>query len=76
MVKLYKEQFGRGPEVVTTHYRGPDAIVSILGNSLTPVEPTLRDMGEQQRLRDIRLSSSTPPSRSSAPWSSRQPGDA
>ena len=55
MVKLYKEQFGRGPEVVTTHYSGPDVIVSILGNSLTPVERTMRDMGEQQRLRDIRL---------------------
>lgn len=30
-------------------------IVSILANSLTPVERSMRDMGEQQRLRDIRL---------------------
>jgi uncharacterized protein YbcI len=26
-----------------------------LGNSLTPVERSMRDMGEQQRLRDIRV---------------------
>jgi uncharacterized protein YbcI len=55
MVRLYKEQFGRGPESVSTHYSGPDVIVSILGNSLTPVERSMRDMGEQQRLRDIRV---------------------
>jgi uncharacterized protein YbcI len=55
MVRLYKEQFGRGPETVSTHYSGPDIIVSILGNSLTPVERSMRDMGEQQRLRDIRV---------------------
>src|SRR3954468_23844279 len=35
MVKLYKQQFGRGPEGVSTHYSGPDTIVSILANSLT-----------------------------------------
>jgi uncharacterized protein YbcI len=55
MVKLYKEQFGRGPETVWTRYSGPDAIITILGNSLTPVERTMRDMGEEQRLRDIRV---------------------
>jgi uncharacterized protein YbcI len=55
MVKLYKEQFGRGPETVWTRYSGPDTIVSILGNSLTPVERTMREMGEEARLRDIRM---------------------
>jgi uncharacterized protein YbcI len=55
MVKLYKEQFGRGPETVWTRYAGPDGLVSILGNSLTPVERRMREMGEEQRLRDIRL---------------------
>jgi uncharacterized protein YbcI len=55
MVKLYKEQFGRGPETVWTRYSGPDVIVTILGNSLTPVERTLLQMGEEQRLRDIRM---------------------
>jgi uncharacterized protein YbcI len=55
MVRLYKEQFGRGPESVFTHYAGPNTIVSILANSLTPVEKSLREMGEHQRLRDIRV---------------------
>ena len=55
MVKLYRQQFGRGPEHVKTHYSGANAIVSILGNSLTPVERTMREMGEVQRLRDVRL---------------------
>jgi uncharacterized protein YbcI len=55
MVKLYKEQFGRGPESVWTRYSGPDCVVSILSGSLTPVERTMRDMGEAHRLRDIRV---------------------
>jgi uncharacterized protein YbcI len=55
MVKIYKEQFGRGPEAVWTRYAGPDTIVSILGNSLTPVERRMRDIGEEQRLRDTRI---------------------
>ena len=55
MVRLYKEQFGRGPESVSTHYSGPDVIVSILGNTLSPVERSMRDMGKHQSLRDIRV---------------------
>jgi uncharacterized protein YbcI len=55
MVKLYKEQFGRGPETVRTSFSGDDMIISILGNSLTPVEVRIRDLGEEQRLRDIRM---------------------
>jgi uncharacterized protein YbcI len=54
MVKIYKEQFGRGPETVWTRYSGPDTIVTILSNSLTPVERSMREMGEDTRLRDIR----------------------
>jgi uncharacterized protein YbcI len=54
MVRIYKEQFGRGPETVWTRYSGPDAITSILENSLTPVERSMLKMGEEQRLRDIR----------------------
>ena len=54
MVQLYKEQFGRGPETVTTHFSGSDILITLLYNSLTPVERNMRDMGEHQRLRDIR----------------------
>jgi uncharacterized protein YbcI len=55
MVRLYKEQFGRGPETVYTHHCGPNTILSILGNSLTPVEIRMREIGEVARLRDTRV---------------------
>jgi uncharacterized protein YbcI len=55
MVRIYKEQFGRGPESARSHYAGPDTIVCLLTESLSPVEISMRDMGEAQRLRDIRM---------------------
>ena len=55
MVRIYKEQFGRGPTTARTHYAGPDTIVSTLENSLTPAERNLAAMGEHQRLRDTRM---------------------
>jgi uncharacterized protein YbcI len=55
MVALYKEQFGRGPTHARSHFSGPDAIVCLLEETLTPVERTLVRIGEQQRLRDIRM---------------------
>jgi uncharacterized protein YbcI len=54
MVRIYREQFGRGPETVSTRFSGPDLVVSILGKSLTPVEKSMLKMGEDQRLRDVR----------------------
>ncbi len=38
-----------------TNYAGPDAIVVTLEHSLTPAEQSLADMGEHQRLRDVRM---------------------
>jgi uncharacterized protein YbcI len=55
MVRLYKEQFGRGPTKAATHYAGPDCIISTLENSLTPAERSMVALGEHQRLRDVRL---------------------
>ena len=55
MTRIYKEQFGRGPEHVRSFYAGPDAIVCFLENTLTPVERTLTTLDEHQRLRDIRM---------------------
>ena len=55
MVRIYKEQFGRGPERVRSFYAGPDSLVCFLENTLTPVERTLATIGEQQRLRDMRM---------------------
>jgi uncharacterized protein YbcI len=55
MVRLYKSLFGRGPTQARTNYAGPNAIIVTLEHSLTPAERSLADMGEHQRLRDVRL---------------------
>jgi uncharacterized protein YbcI len=55
IVQIFKFQFGRGPDAISTRYAGPDAIICIVHKSLTPVEQRIRDMGEHQRLRDIRM---------------------
>lgn len=54
MVRLYKELFGRGPTKARTEFAGPDIVISVLEETLTPAERKLVEMGEAQRLRDIR----------------------
>jgi uncharacterized protein YbcI len=54
MVKLYKEQFGRGPTKARTHWCGADIIVVTLEDTLTPAEQNLRRLGQHERLRDLR----------------------
>lgn len=54
MVRLYKNQFGRGPTKARTHIHG-DLVICTLEDSRTPVERRLAEMGEHQRLRDIRM---------------------
>jgi uncharacterized protein YbcI len=55
MVRLYKDQFGRGPTKARTHFAGPDLLIVSLENTLTPAERSMVAMGEHQRLRDMRL---------------------
>jgi uncharacterized protein YbcI len=55
MVRLYKELFGRGPTKARTNYAGPDTLVSTIENSLTPAERNMIDLGEDQRVREIRM---------------------
>jgi uncharacterized protein YbcI len=55
MVRLYKEQFGRGPTKAKTDFAGPDIVICSLEDSFTPAEKRLAEMGEHQRLRDTRL---------------------
>jgi uncharacterized protein YbcI len=55
MVKLYKQQFGRGPTKTRTHFAGPDTLICTLQDSLTAAERNLVKMGEHQRLRDVRM---------------------
>jgi uncharacterized protein YbcI len=55
MVRIYKEQFGRGPTKTRTHWAGPDIVVVTLEDTFTPAEHSLRKLGEHERLRDLRL---------------------
>jgi len=55
MVRLYKEQFGRGPTKARTEFAGADIVICTLEHSLTPAEQSLVQMGEHQRLRDTRM---------------------
>lgn len=54
MVKLYKENFGRGPTKARTAFAGPDVLITTLRETLTPAERNLVALGEQQRTRDVR----------------------
>jgi uncharacterized protein YbcI len=56
MVKLHKEQFGRGPTEAWSHYAGRNMVVCALTNALLPAERKLVAMGQQGRVRDSRTS--------------------
>jgi uncharacterized protein YbcI len=56
MVKLHKEQFGRGPTKARSNFAGPDTLVSVLENVLLPAELKLVELGDQGRVRDSRVS--------------------
>jgi uncharacterized protein YbcI len=55
MVRLYKDQFGRGPTKTRTSWAGPDTLITVLEDTLTPAERNLVKLGEHQRLRDVRM---------------------
>jgi uncharacterized protein YbcI len=55
MVRIYKDQFGRGPTKARTEFAGPDIVICTLEDSFTPAEKRLAEMEEHQRLRDTRL---------------------
>jgi uncharacterized protein YbcI len=55
MVRIYKDQFGRGPTKTRTQWAGPDVLVVTLEKTLTPAEHSLCRLGQHERLRDLRL---------------------
>ena len=55
MVRLHKEQFGRGPTTARSNFAGPDALVCVLEDALLPAEKALVRMGEHQRVREARM---------------------
>jgi uncharacterized protein YbcI len=55
MVRLYKEQFGRGPVSARAAWAGQDVLTVVLEGTLTPAERNLVRMGEHERLRETRM---------------------
>jgi uncharacterized protein YbcI len=55
MVKLHKEQFGRGPTNARSYFAGPDTLVCTLEDTLLPAERTMVQMGEHHRVRESRM---------------------
>jgi uncharacterized protein YbcI len=55
LVALHKEQFGRGPTRVQSHFAGADALLCVMDDALLPAERKMVDMGEQQRVREARM---------------------
>lgn len=56
MVKLHKEQFGRGPTKARSNFAGPDTLICVLSDLLLPAERKLVKMGNQERVVDTRTS--------------------
>jgi uncharacterized protein YbcI len=52
-VALHREHFGRGPGAAKTHV-GDNLVVCILTDVFTPVERTLIEAGQEERVRDTR----------------------
>jgi uncharacterized protein YbcI len=55
MVRLYKDQFGRGPTKARAVWCTDDVLVVFLEDTLAPVERSMVRMGEHQRLRETRM---------------------
>jgi uncharacterized protein YbcI len=55
MVRLYKDSLGRGPTRARTHWAGPDIVLTVLEDTLSPVERNLLKLGEHERLRETRM---------------------
>lgn len=55
MVRIYKDQFGRGPTRTRTVWAGPDIVLVTLEDTFTPAERRLRELDEHGRLRELRM---------------------
>jgi uncharacterized protein YbcI len=55
MVRIYKEQFGRGPTHSRALWSSDDVLTVVLEDTLTPAERTLVVMGQHERLRETRM---------------------
>jgi uncharacterized protein YbcI len=56
LVRLHKEQFGRGPTKSRSNFAGPDVLVCTLSEVLLPAERKLVEMDQLDRVVDSRTS--------------------
>jgi uncharacterized protein YbcI len=55
MVKLHKEQFGRGPTNSRANFAGADTLVCVLQDVLLPAELKMVELGDAARVRESRI---------------------
>jgi uncharacterized protein YbcI len=55
MVRLHKEQFGRGPTHARSSFAGPDMLICVLRDAMLPAESKMAAMGAQQNVRETRV---------------------
>ena len=55
MVRLHKDQFGRGPTNARAYFAGPDAVMCVLEDALLPAENKMVALGNAERVRDSRI---------------------
>jgi uncharacterized protein YbcI len=56
MVRLHKEQFGRGPTRARASFAGDHMLICVLEDVLLPAERKLVEMSQQDRVRESRTS--------------------
>jgi len=55
LVALHKEQFGRGPGRARTTFTDDDTLVCTFDEALLPAEQALVDLGQHERVQELRL---------------------
>ena len=55
MIRLYEDQFGRGPTRARSHWASGDLLVTVLEDTFTPAERNLARLQEHERLRETRI---------------------
>src|SRR5918997_2493863 len=55
LIRLHKDQFGRGPTNARSFFAGPDALVCVMEDALLPAERKMVELGSSDRVRDSRV---------------------
>lgn len=55
LVRLHKQQFGRGPTRVRSHFINGDTLLCVLFDALLPAEKKLIELQESTRVRETRV---------------------